>query len=99
LGIEPENFFAFSVQQQLNGFLEVGKTFFLGLALTIRAGNFQARRPKAAFSRFAPVNNGCKLFHAITYNPSWGGTKWFYCTVVVGRGAAGHCRLAPSRGA
>ena len=69
MGIEPENLFAFSVQQELNGFLEVAKTFFLGLALTIRAGNFQTRRPKAAFSRFAPVDNGCKLFHVTIYNP------------------------------
>jgi hypothetical protein len=60
LGIEPENLFAFGVQQELNGFLEVAKTFFLGLALPIRAGNFQTRRPKTTFSRFAPVNNGCE---------------------------------------
>jgi hypothetical protein len=99
LGIEPENLFAFSVQQELNGFLEVAKTFFLGLALTIRAWNFQTRRPKAAFSRVAPVNNGGKLFHATTYSSSCRGIKWFYFSIVTGGGGDGHSRLAPSRGA
>ena len=64
LGIEPENFFAFGFQQEFNGFLEVGQTFFLGLSLAIRAGNFQAGRPKTAFVRLALMNDGREYLHA-----------------------------------
>jgi hypothetical protein len=47
----------------LNGFLEVGETFFLGLTLAVRAGNFQTRRPKTAFVRLATMNDSCECFH------------------------------------
>ena len=64
LGIEPESFLTPGVQQQLNGFLEVAKTFFLRLALSIRAGNFQTSRPKTAFVRLAVMNDGREFSHA-----------------------------------
>jgi hypothetical protein len=63
LGIEPEGFLTACVQEVLNGFLEVGKTFLLCPALAVGAGNFETSRPKTAFIGFAPVNNGCELFH------------------------------------
>ena len=37
---DPENFFALGIQQELNGRLEVAQTFLLGIALSVRAGNF-----------------------------------------------------------
>ena len=77
LGIEPEGLFPPGVQQELNRLLEVAQTLLLGLALTIRAGNFQARRPKTALVWFAPVNNGCELFRVPIYNPSCCGRKMF----------------------
>jgi hypothetical protein len=69
LGIEPENFFAFGLQQEFHSFGEIKKTFRFGFALTVRAGNFKARRPKTAFTGFALMNYGCELFHANTYTP------------------------------
>src|SRR6266496_2109148 len=74
-GIEPEGFLSSGVQQELNGLLEVAKAFCLGLALAIRARNFQTRRPITALIGFASVNNSCELFHAPTYNPSCRGIK------------------------
>src|SRR5258706_2673872 len=62
-------------QQELNGLFEVAKTRFLGLALTIGAGNFQTSRPKTALIRLAPVNNSRELFHALIYSPSCGRRK------------------------
>ncbi len=50
------------VQQGLNGFLEVAKTFLPGFALAVAAGDFQASGLKTALIRFASVNNGCELF-------------------------------------
>jgi len=64
LRIEPEDFFTFGFQQELNGFLEVVQTLFLRLSLAIRAGNLQTRRPKTAFVRLAMMNDGCECFHA-----------------------------------
>jgi hypothetical protein len=64
LRIEPEHFFAFGFQQELNGILEVGQTFLLGFAMSVRAGNLQASGPKTAFFRLAMVDDSREVFHA-----------------------------------
>ena len=64
LGIEPENFFAFGLQQEFHSLGEIAKAFLLRFALTVRAGNFKARRPKTAFAGFALMDNSCESFHA-----------------------------------
>ena len=66
--IETENFLPFGFQNERNGCPQVGETFFLRLALPIRAGNFETSRPETAFARFATVNNSCELFHVNTCN-------------------------------
>ncbi len=64
-GIETKYLFALGFKQELNSVFEVGQTFFLGLALTICAGHFQAGRPKPAFTRFAAMQDGCQLLHGL----------------------------------
>src|SRR5437879_4773142 len=90
VGIESENLFAFSIQQELNGLLEVVEALFLSLALAIRAGNFQARRPKTAFGRLTPVNDGCEVFHAPNCSSSCRGRKMAFISpdAVIWRGPA-----------
>ena len=44
-------------EHQLNGVAEVGQTFLFGLTLSVRAGHFQAGRPKAALVRFAAMHD------------------------------------------
>ena len=48
--IESEDLLALGFQEQLDGVLEVGQTFLAGFALSVRTGNFEARRPKAPSS-------------------------------------------------
>jgi hypothetical protein len=67
LGIEPENFLAFGLQQKFHSFGEVKQTFRFGFTLTVRAGNFKARRPKTTFAWLALMDNGCKSFHQDIY--------------------------------
>jgi hypothetical protein len=63
-GIEPERLFAFGVHEELDRRLEVLKAFFLGIALSICAGNFQTRSPKAAFLRLAMMHDSREFLHA-----------------------------------
>ena len=80
LWIEPENFRPFGFQNERNGFPQIAETFFLRLALPIRAGNFETSRPETAFVRFATVNNCCELFHLITCNLFGRRGKYFFFT-------------------
>ena len=68
-GVKPEGFFTLSIQQELNGVLEVGQTFLPGFVLSIRAGNFEARGPKTTLPRLTLVYDGCELLHASIDNP------------------------------
>jgi hypothetical protein len=77
LGIEPENFFTFGFQQELNGPGEIAKTFFPGFALSIRTGNFETGRPKTAFARLAVMKDGREFFHAYLFSPELNCTNVF----------------------
>jgi len=55
---------AFGLQQEFHSLGEIAKAFLLRFALTVRAGNFKARRPKTAFAGFALMDNSCESFHA-----------------------------------
>jgi hypothetical protein len=62
-------------QQEFHSFGEVAQTFRFGLALTVRSRNFEACRPKTAFTGFALMNNGCELFHKDIYTLFWKSCK------------------------
>jgi len=62
-GIEPKRLIPLGLQQEHNSFLQIQQTFLFGFPLSVRPGDFQARRPISAFPRFALMDNSRKCLH------------------------------------
>ena len=65
-GIESRDFLSFALQQQLNRFGKITKTFLSGFTLPISTGHFQAGGPETVFLGFPTMNYRCESSHVPT---------------------------------